>query len=98
LASAVAASVCLVASSLALVVTAYGTGGRQGAVGGILLGLFCRTGLPLIVGLLVIHGSQALARANVFGMILIYYLVTLVAETVLSVRLIGAAGKRVKAV
>jgi hypothetical protein len=92
----IAVLVCLIASSLALVITVWA--GPQGGVGGLLLSLFCRTGLPLIAGLLLTQLNHALARAGVFGMILICYLVTLAAETVLSVRLIGAMAKRSKAV
>jgi hypothetical protein len=56
----------------------------------ILLGTLFRTGLPLVVGFALHRAGGELARAGVFGMILCYYLVALLVETVLSVRVIGS--------
>jgi hypothetical protein len=65
------------------------TRGTPAAVHATLLGTLFRTGSPLIVGLVLQQQGGQLARAGVFGMILCYYFVALLVETVLSVRLIG---------
>lgn len=89
LASAVAASVCWFAASLALVTTHLARG-PQRAVQGMLLAMLFRLGLPL--GFLVWAGQSrgALQSAGVTGMVLLFYFVTLIAETLLALRLNGA--------
>jgi hypothetical protein len=51
--------------------------------------MFFRMGVPLIVGFALDRAKGPLADAGVFGMIVGYYLVGLLVETLLSVRLIG---------
>jgi hypothetical protein len=87
LAAAVAAGVCWFGSIAALVVTGY-SGRSDHAVQGHLLGMFFRLGLPLACGLAFQKVGGTLADAGVFGLIVVFYLVTLVAETILSLRLI----------
>ena len=65
---------------------------QEKAVTNILLAIFFRTGLPLGAGFLLQGAGGELAQAGVFGMILCYYLVALLVETILSVRLIGSRG------
>jgi hypothetical protein len=50
-----------------------------------------RMGVPLAVGIASVRGGGPLAEAGVFGMILVYYFVTLVAETGLSLKLVPPA-------
>lgn len=84
-AAGVAGGVCWVSGLLALV--AAGSFRSSGnAVNGILVGMACRTGIPLAAGVMLHSSGGALAAAGVFGMILGYYLVTLAAETLLAVR------------
>jgi hypothetical protein len=87
LAAVVAAGVCWFGSTAALVTTGY-SGRTNQAVQGHLLGMFFRLGLPLICGLAFQKVGGRLADAGVFGLIVVFYLVTLVAETILALRLI----------
>ena len=92
-ASGVAAGVCWLGAAIALVLG--GVLGRGGnAANGVLLGMLFRMGIPLAVGIALDRRGGLLADASVFGMILIYYFVTLVAETALSLKLIPPADKR----
>jgi hypothetical protein len=70
---------------------------NESAVGLILLGTFFRTGFPLVAGFLLHRAGGELARGGVFGMILCYYLVALLVETLLSVRVIGSGSTVAKA-
>jgi hypothetical protein len=56
-----------------------------------------RLGLPLATGILLDHRGGPLANANVFGMIIGFYFVTLIAETWLAVRLIRDPRNKAKA-
>ena len=89
-AAAVAGTVCWIGgvASLALVGLFRG---QQAAVQGTLLGMLFRTGSPLVVGVMFVQSGGELARSGVFGMILGYYLVALVIDTVLSVWLVSSA-------
>jgi hypothetical protein len=51
----------------------------------------CRTGLPLVAGVVLHRRGGELASAGVFAMILGYYLVILVAETLLAIRVTGGS-------
>lgn len=61
---------------------------------GILAGMLIRMALPMAAGVTLLRVGGPLAKAGVFGMIVLYYLIGLVVETCLSVRLIqvSAAG------
>jgi len=87
-AAAVAAAVCWAGGILALLATGLFSS-RGNSVGGVLLGTACRTGLPIVAGLVLHRSGGSLAAAGVFAMILGYYLVTLVAETLLAIRVRG---------
>ena len=54
-----------------------------------MLGSLVRTVMPFGVGLVTQWSSPLLANANIFGMIVVYYLLTLTAETVLAVRFLS---------
>lgn len=87
-AAAVAGAICGVSASAALLITALFP--TQQAVQGLLLSMLIRMGLPLGLGLLLSETNEPLARANVFGMIVINYLLALALETVLAVWVTGA--------
>ena len=86
LASLVAGSICLVAGLMALAATAMFRGPHV-ALWALLFGLLFRMGLPLGIGLYLSRSQWALAEGGVFGLIVAYYLFTLIAETLLSLRL-----------
>jgi hypothetical protein len=95
-AAAVAAIVCWAAATLALVCTAL-LQGPQAALYAMLFGMLFRMGLPLGIGLVLSRTSPVLAGAGVFGFIVVFYLVTLVVETLLSLTFVKretAAGAR----
>jgi hypothetical protein len=96
LSAAVAAAVCWLGAALALALTAWFQG-PQGALYALLFGMFCRMGLPLIVGIALANQGGVLADAGVFGCILAFYLVTLVGETLLVLPLIPRKLSAVKA-
>jgi hypothetical protein len=86
-AAAIAAGVCGLGSTLALVLTAL-CRGPNGALYSLLFGMLFRMGLPLGVGVWLTKTSPDLADAGVFGAILVTYLVTLAVETVLVLPLV----------
>ena len=91
-AAAVAGGVCWLAGCLALVLTFVGS--RRGwGVQSVLGSMGLRLGLPLVTGLLLQRLSPTLAEAGVFGMILGNYLIMLVAETLLSLKLVPPTSK-----
>ena len=56
-----------------------------------------RFGLPLAGGLYLTRQGGSLAESGVFGMIVVFYLITLAVETPLSLALLGADGRNSKA-
>ncbi|MDX1945062.1 MAG: hypothetical protein SFU86_06620 [Pirellulaceae bacterium] len=92
-AAALAGIICWCSSALAL--AAAFVGQRLGmGLQSLLFGILLRTGLPLLFGVLLQEQGGALAEAGVFVMILILYLCSLVAETLLALRLIPATSAR----
>ena len=89
MAACVAGFLCFAASSAALVVTAMSSG-TVNALSGTLLGIILRTAVPFLVSILLMQASRPLADAGLLGMVLINYLVVLVVETVLAVRIVQA--------
>ena len=88
-AAGVAGTVCWLGGLASLLMIGMFRG--QAAINATLLGMVFRTGLPLVVGVTLSELGGTLAQAGVFGMILGYYLVALVIDTLLSVRLVGSA-------
>ncbi len=86
-AAVVAAAICWLGSSLALILTAISRG-PQAAVWTLLFGMLFRMGLPLAAGLMLQRAGGPLAEAGVFGKVLIFYLVALAVETPLSLRVL----------
>jgi hypothetical protein len=78
----VAAGVCWVAATAALLVTVWL---RAHVVSGMLLAMPLRMGLPLLVGVALDSRGGPLADAGVFGWIVVFYLVVLAVETPLAV-------------
>lgn len=62
-----------------------------------LAGIGLRTGVPLAIGLILKQANGPLAEAGVIGMIMVYYLLTLLVETVLAARLLQLAANVSKA-
>jgi hypothetical protein len=96
-AAVVAGGICWLGAMAALLLVGLMRGGPQ-VVHGTLLGMLFRMGLPLAAGLLLTVRGGPLADAGVFGMIVVYYLIGLLVETLLSVSLVGSStGTVVKA-
>lgn len=91
-----AAMICWGSSlaALSLIVTYRRTPyGLHAAMAGIGL----RTGIPLAIGAFLKQAEGPLAEGGVFGMIMVYYLLTLLVETVLAARLLQSAANVSKA-
>lgn len=89
-AALVSFGICWLSAAMSLVV--FGLASRMGQpLSGMLMGMFFRMGPPLAACLLFMGKGSSLARAGVAGMILVYYLVALLAETLLSLRLVSSA-------
>jgi hypothetical protein len=95
IAAAVAASVCWFGCTMALFCAAFLQ--RTQPVAGLLGGMLFRLGVPLVLGLVLQHNHEPLAQAGIFGTILLYYLLSLVVETVLSIRMLPAQQQIFKA-
>ncbi|PQO42740.1 hypothetical protein [Blastopirellula marina] len=86
--AATAATVVLLGMEAALVLTILFRD-SDFKIPSVLLGTFFRTGIPLVFGMLMHTAGGPLAEAGLFGMILVYYLLTLAVETVLAVQLVS---------
>lgn len=96
-AAGVAAAICWIGAIIALLLGGL-MRGTENAVNGVLLGMLFRMGVPLGGGFALHELHEGLAKAGVFGMILAYYFVTLFAETLLAVKLVGPTGTKKKAI
>ena len=92
-AAAAAGGVCYASAALALLLVAFVRDPQQ-AVGAVLGGMLLRTGIPLIFGIVMKQQGGTLAEGEILAMVLPYYLLTLVTETVLSLKLIPTSGKQ----
>lgn len=89
LAASVAGLLCLVAGGAALVSTGLMAGkGPQSAVSGTLLGVLLQMIIPMAALVVFQRIGGPLTEAGVVGMLLVYYLVMLSAETSLAVWLL----------
>lgn len=95
-AAVVAASVCWLCATAALVVAGR-VAGTPNALNGQLASIGLRTVIPLIVAIALDGQVPYLAAAGFFGMMVPAYLVSLVAETLLSVWHAGPARSVAKA-
>jgi hypothetical protein len=96
-AAAIAAGVCWLSGSLALVAAFVGQRLNAG-IQGVLVGMIFRMGLPLGAGMALERNSPPLAAAGVFHMILALYLVALLVETLLSLRFVPRSAVKAKSV
>lgn len=88
LAAAIATGVCLVSAILALQAVAV-TAGTNNAVSGTLLSMVMRSAIPFFSAILLCQLSPPLADAGLFGMVLVIYLIVLLVETTVAVRLVN---------
>ncbi len=95
-AAALAAAICFTGASLAMALTAW-LQGPQAAMLSLLMAMLFRMGLPLGLGLLLSRRYAELEAAGFFGLVLGFYLITLVAETLLVLPLIKTNSPAVKA-
>lgn len=86
-AAAVAGLVCWVGATAALAIAGSFANPQQ-AVVGLLLGMFCRLGLPLGAGFVLSTQGGVLIESGVLGILVAYYLVALIVETLLSLRFV----------
>jgi len=89
-ASLTAALVCWCGAALALTATTLVRGPQQ-ALAVTLLGMITRMGLPLVAIVLVTLQGGALAQSGFLVCVVIYYGVTLLVETWLSLKLVPSA-------
>jgi hypothetical protein len=88
-----AAGLCWGSATLALLLFDYFR--RVGNVAaGTLAGTLVRLGIPLIVGLVAINRSEKLRDENFFQTVLVFYFITLVADTMLTLALARGAVTR----
>jgi hypothetical protein len=85
-----AAVLCWLSATLALVLFHHF---RQvgNAAAGTLSGTLVRLGIPLLVGLVAINSSEKLRDENFFQIVLVFYFITLVADTMLTLALARGA-------
>lgn len=91
-AALVAFAVCWTAGAAALAITGLARTPER-AMHGLLLSMLVRMGLPLAAGIVLQGRGGPLAEANVFGLIVVFYLVMLAVEAFLSVRLVKQTAK-----
>ena len=93
-ASAVAGGVCGIAALMSLLLMCLLRGSPY-LLHAFLLGMLFRMGLPLAVGVALSRSGSPLADAGIFGMMVVYYLLGLFVETLLSVRLVASSARRI---
>ncbi|MCG8583162.1 MAG: hypothetical protein MI757_00420 [Pirellulales bacterium] len=96
LASIAAATICWGGAFLALVVTAMPAQDPGAATSRMLLSIAFRTALPF-GGAVLLSSNSRLAAAGVFGLTVVFYLITLATETLLSLGLLNRSAEARKA-
>lgn len=94
-AASISGIVCWLGALIALILAGVSQG-TSTAIRDTMLGSLVRTVMPFGVGLVTQWSSPPLASANIFGMIVVYYLLTLTAETVLAVRFLSVQSNESK--
>ncbi len=89
-AALIAGAVCLLAGIAALAITGL-TRNTPNALNGILASILFRTMIPLGAAVVLSESNRSLAEAGIFGLFVWFYLLTLVVETLLSVRLVNSS-------
>ncbi|MCO6458014.1 MAG: hypothetical protein J5I93_22145 [Pirellulaceae bacterium] len=95
-AAAIAAGICWLGAAGALS-SAFFFRHAQQAMSALVLGMLFRMGLPLGCVLALLSQGGPLVDAGIVGLIVVYYLVSLVVETALSLRLVGLTRQVTKA-
>ena len=95
-AAAIAVGICWLASTAALIVSGLWVN-TPNAVNGQLGSILLRTVVPLVAAIVLEKQVPFLAAAGIFGMMVPAYLVSLVAETLLSLWLAGPTRSVAKA-
>lgn len=95
-AASVGAVICWVAGAVALSMLTILRGPKL-ALHALLAGMIFRLGLPLIAGTVLQKQNGSLAKAGVFGWIMVFYLVMLVVETTSSLKLVQQARRETQA-
>jgi hypothetical protein len=88
--SALAAGICWFGAICSLILL-HGVKYHGSPLVGALLGMLVRMMIPLAIGAVLVTQGGSLARAGLFGQLVVFYLVTLAAETCISVALLKAA-------
>ncbi|MAG93603.1 MAG: hypothetical protein CMJ48_07620 [Planctomycetaceae bacterium] len=89
IAASLAGLVCLLAGIAALAVTGL-TQNTPNALNGLLASILFRTMIPLGAVFALSKSNRSLAEAGIFSLFVCFYLLTLVVETLLSVRLVNS--------
>ena len=79
--------VCWLSATIALVITAITADGPN-AVSGLFLAIGARTGIPLVLGF-VASNIGPFSGTDIFGLVLVHYLVGLFVETFVSVKMVS---------
>ncbi|HJN09949.1 MAG TPA: hypothetical protein QF564_14780 [Pirellulaceae bacterium] len=97
IAAALAGAICWSGAMIALLLVLLFRNSPNQMISATLLGMLFRMGLPLVTGVVLTRAGGPLADAGLFGMIMVFYLVGLVLETTLSVRVLGSSQTVAKA-
>ena len=96
LASAISALLIWSVGSLSLLIVALAPT-PQARVNAALLGMLIRMALPMVAIAYFSKSNHPLAAEGIVGLLVVHYLLGLIAETLLSVRLTTAAGEKLSA-
>ena len=91
-AALLAAIACLSSSIVALALVARFAGTPQ-AIAAMFGGIGIRTGVPLLTAVILSNTSPSLREAGIFGMCVVFYLLTLVVETWFAVGIVNASNR-----
>ena len=96
MASAISAALIWSVGSLSLLIVALAPT-PQARVNAAMLGMLVRMALPVLAIAYFSKSNHPLAAEGIVGLLVVHYLLGLVAETLLSVRLTTAAGEKIAA-
>lgn len=96
MASAISALLIWSVGSLSLLIVALAPT-PQARVNAALLGMLIRMALPMVAIAYFSKSNHPLAAEGIVGLLVVHYLLGLIAETLLSVRLTTAAGEKLPA-
>jgi len=85
--------VCAVAGLSAYAIAVYSVG-TPNAMAGMMGGMMFRTGLPIVAGMVGSNASQQLQAVGFMGHCMVLFLVGLISEVILNVRLIQSAERQ----